>query len=210
MVDEATPSEQPKKPEKDDKLDSKEEIVAKTELVKAEKELIEVRHSLFDRIIMRGAIPLALIVAGPITTYYFSQRADDGIQEVRKIGDSIEKLDTLIDTIKTASARNDEARAAELIALRRVVSSLQWNLVVSQAREVAGTMGRSLLRTAMSRDGATFDNTRQEVEDALYTHLAPRVDADARLLKDAIRGAVDEIRPSTNGTPEPRFPTRGQ
>ena len=206
--------ESPKSAPRDD--DSKEEILAKTELVKAEKELIEIRHGILDRLIMRGVIPVALIVAGPITTYYFSQRANDGIEEVRKIGESVSALDEVIDGAKAAAARHDEGRATELIALRRIVSSLQWNLVVSQAREVTGTLGRRLLADFMSQPGATFDGVRQTVEDALYAHLAPRVDADARLLKEAIRGAVDEIRPLNlfqavdgNAPPEPRFPSKG-
>lgn len=64
---------------------------------------------------------------------------------------------------------------------------------------------------------ATFDQVRQSVEDELYAYLAPRVDSNPQLLKEALRGAVDEIRPpnmfqSVTGEtdPPPRFPTRGQ
>jgi hypothetical protein len=206
------------KPAVDPNLDSKEEFEAKTEMLKAETALIQVRHGLVDRLIMRGVIPIALIVAGPITTYYFSQRANDGIEEVRRIGDSVEKLDAVIEAAKTAASRHDDARAAELIALRRIVSSLQWNVVVTQAREVTSTMGRRLLRERMAGPtNPTFDQVRQSVEDDLYAYLAPRVDSDPQLLKEALRGAVDEIRPpnligSVTGepVPPPRFPIRGQ
>jgi len=197
--------------------DSKEEIEAKTKLVKAETDRIEIQHGFIDRLIMRGVIPLALLVAAPAATYYFTSRANESEVEVRKVSESIDKLDKLIEGVKVASARSDEAKAAELIALRRIASALQWTTVVSQARDAAGSLGVRILDARMKLPGATFETARQDVEDALYAHLAPRVDSDPKLLKEAIRGAVDEIRPASGSAPwsgmpppPPRFPARGE
>jgi hypothetical protein len=216
MVDDVKPVET-KVPGRDPNEESTEEIEAKTELVKAETAAIEIRHGFIDRLIMRGVIPLALLVAAPAATYYFTSRANESEVEVRKVSESIDKLDKLIEGVKLASARSDEAKAAELIALRRIASALQWTTVVSQARDAAGLLGRRALVHFMAQPGATFETARQDVEDVLYAHLAPRVDSDPKLLKDAIRGAVDELRPASSsapwsGTPAPppRFPTRGE
>lgn len=190
--------------------DSSAEIEAKTNLLKAEKALVEARQGFLDRVVMRGVIPLALGVAAPAATYYFSRRADDGIAEVRRIGESIGRLDEVIEGAKRAADRVNQERAAELLALRKVVASLQWTLVVSQTRDAAQTIGRPLLVEGMASHGASFETARGAVEDALYAHLAPRVDADPKLLLEAIRGAVDELRPPSAWRPdqEPRFPAK--
>lgn len=207
----------------DEADDSAEEIEAKAHLIEAEKALIEARLGFWDRLIMRGVIPVALIVAGPATTYYFSQRADRGVEEVRRVADSVRQLDEVVEGAKKAAAQAEEARAQELLALRRIVSSLQWTIVVQQVREAVRTSGRQEIhsRIAMNAD-AKWTAIRSESERAIYDSLVDRIDADPTLLRDAIRGAVDEIAPeferdlSARGEAlpaipnEPRYPTKGR
>jgi hypothetical protein len=191
--------------------DSKDEIEARADMLKAEKELIEARKGFLDRLVMRGVIPLALVVAAPAATYYFSRRADDGIAEVRRVSESIGRLDEVIEGAKRAADKISQERAAEFVALRAIVSRLQWTIVVGQARDAALTIGRPMLARSMSHPGVSFDTARQAVEDALYAHLAPRVDSDPKLLREAIRGAVDELRPPSPGLDvEPRFPAKSR
>lgn len=204
----------------DQNEDSTDELEARAKLLEAEAKLTMARYGFVDRIVMRGVIPIALAIAAPIATFYFSQRAETGLQEVRNVGDSIKQLDQMIDRISKAAERHDGARAQELDALKKLVSSLQWTIVVQQVREVVQVHGRPALRTAIERSSRPdFTALRAPVERMLFARIAPHVDADPVLVRESIQGAIDEIAPEfeamieARGSElhlpnEPRYPTK--
>jgi len=204
-------------PETDESAD---EIEARAKLYNAKARLAEARWGFFDRVVMRGVIPVALAIAAPIATYYFSAQAETGIEEVRKVSDSVKQLDQLIAGIRTSAARHEEARMAELTALRDAVSALQWTIVVQRVRDSVQSYGRQALYSEIQKSPRPdFAQIRTTVEKNLFERLSTQVDADPELIRGAIRGAVDEIAPEfemaikTRGGDldlpnEPRFPTK--
>lgn len=170
---------------------------------------------------MRGVIPLALAIAAPVATYYFSARAETGIEEVRKVSDSVKQLDQLIEGVRSSALKHEDARAAELMALKNIVTALQWTIVVQRVRDTVQSYGRSEIHAAIEvSPKPDFALIRVSVEKSLFERIASQVDADPSLIQDAIRGAVDEIAPEFEialkrrggaalAIPdEPRFPTK--
>jgi hypothetical protein len=109
----------PEKKEPRTAFDS-EQWEALTELLEAKKELAVAKRPLFDRVVMTGLIPFALLVAGPWATWYFSQRAEEGLEQVKKANKENVRLAELIEDLTAM----DKAREAELLKMEKMVTRL--------------------------------------------------------------------------------------
>lgn len=93
---------------------------ALTELLEAKKELAVAKRPFFDRMVMTGLIPFALLIAGPWATWYFSQRAEEGLEQVKKANKENVRLAELIEDLTAM----DKARAEELEKMEGMVTRL--------------------------------------------------------------------------------------
>jgi hypothetical protein len=119
---------------------------ALTELIEAKKDLQVAKRPFIDRLVLQGLLPLALIVVGPWATYYFANRAEDGLAEVKKANEESEKLAKVITdleaTLQGAEVKigeMDRARAAELLKMEKMVRALD------------DTMKNALIQMTVSR-----------------------------------------------------------
>lgn len=94
--------------------------------------VLEAKRSPLDRWITRGLIPVMLLIAGPLVTYYFTTRADQASEVIQDTNDGIAALADATDALETlvvdAGERidaADDARAQELHALSVVVQRLE-------------------------------------------------------------------------------------
>lgn len=94
--------------------------------------VLEAKRSPLDRWITRGLIPVMLLIAGPLVTYYFTTRADqaseviqDTNDEIAALTDATNALETLVVDAGERIDAADDARAQELHALSVVVQRLE-------------------------------------------------------------------------------------
>ncbi|KKL25599.1 hypothetical protein LCGC14_2403680 [marine sediment metagenome] len=109
-------------------------IAARAKLLEAQANLAKASRPLFDKIVLRGIIPIALLIVGPWALWKF----DDAQTEQKKQGEVIVKLEKLLsdakDETKARQARSikwrvrmgelEEERAAELAAMSFMVNRL--------------------------------------------------------------------------------------
>jgi hypothetical protein len=114
MTEESTPSSP------QDPSDSAEEILAQAKLKEAEAALITAKTPLWDRVMIRGVLPIALAIVGPWAAMTFSESQI----EQRKQGQHIEALEELLQ-----QARSDaEDRRRELMTMSNMVTRLDATL----------------------------------------------------------------------------------
>lgn len=63
--------------------------------VELEKARLPYQVPLYDRIVMRLAVPFALAFAAPIATYYFGSKASHGLESVERLEKTVERLERL-------------------------------------------------------------------------------------------------------------------
>ena len=141
---------------------------ALTELIEAKKELQVAKRPFFDRVVMTGLIPFALIIAGPFATYYFANRAEEGIGEVKKGNEENAKLGQLVAdleaTLKGAEVKigeMDRARAEELIKMEKMVRALD------------DTMKNALIQMTVARIMAERDRRFTRTETGSTPMMGP-------------------------------------
>ena len=74
----------------------KAEAEAKKSGTDLEKAKLPYQVPLYDRIVMRLAIPFALAFAAPIATYYFGSKASAGLESVERFEKTAERLERLV------------------------------------------------------------------------------------------------------------------
>jgi len=130
--------------------------------------VIEAKRSPLDRWITRGLIPVMLLIAGPLVTYYFTTRADQAAEvmqatndEIARLSGATDRLETLITDAGARVEQMDDARAHELQALRVIVQRLEnaLRLVVLQTaiREAAAVqLAAAVKERPMMFSGSDF------------------------------------------------------
>jgi len=170
--------------------------------------------SLIDRIIMRGLIPIALLVATPLATYYFTDRAEEGIRQVQATNQEVEaavaeldqlgvlvgRLDKLFKGADERIQQMDQARAAELTALRVLVTRLHDALKVMAVQTAVSEAARSHYQEARVFTGDSGMRSGP-TKAALLTSLRERREKIVQQAQQQIQaqwpGDDDEVREKT-------------
>jgi hypothetical protein len=99
--------------------------------IEAKIKLIEARRPFWDRLITSGLLPIALLVVGPAATWYFANRANEGLTEVKRSNEEVHDLKEVVETLSGTLQRADrrlremeEERAAELRAMHALSERL--------------------------------------------------------------------------------------
>jgi len=153
------------------RLRDSDEIEAQAHLLEARAALIQAKWSFWDRVIMRGLIPLSLLVAGPVVTYYFHVRAE-------KSDENQKRMEALIASNEALGKR------------------LEQILVVAAAKREVASFGRDELTKEIASSGAApdFNAIRERVETKIRVRVSAQV-GDGPSVDAAVRGAVDEVAP---------------
>lgn len=116
-------------------------LEAQAKLKSAEALLKSNSSSLWEKIVVRGVIPIALLVAGPMATFYFSNGLQEAQTEVRAVAESAEKLEDLVQaqeaeasTMRARFQEIEEQKAVELKAMSTVVRRLDQTLRASMVQ----------------------------------------------------------------------------
>lgn len=179
-------------------LRDSDEMEAQAHLLEARAALIKAKWSFADRLIMRGLIPLSLLVAGPMATYYFHVRAE-------KSDETQKRMEALIASNEALGKR------------------LEQILVVAAAKREVASFGRDELTREIAscgRSAPDFDEIRVRVEKKIHERVSAQV-GDGPHVNAAVRGAVDEVAPdfeklvrdrggSFSAPPKPRFMEQAQ
>lgn len=185
MTDESTP----KQPESDaeesplevaEKLadsDDPEVLEARTELLKAQTKLTKASIPLFEKIVLRGVIPIALAIITPWALWTF----DAAQTEQKKQGETITQLEELLQTAQEEAAarrermaRVEEERAAELASMSAMVVRLD-----------------NLLKLILVRDAVS--RQIREVRDKPRPGVEPDPIAPLRARADVIRDVQRQL-----------------
>lgn len=158
-------------PTRPKKLSDSDELEAQAHLLEARTALIQAKWSFWDRLIMRGVIPFAMLIGGPVTGYYFHTRAE------------------------TSDA--NQGRMEQLIKSNEALGRrLEQILVVTAARKEVATFGKDVITSEIAAsDHPDFAAIRARVENALVARVTAQLGADPVLIKQAVTGAVDEVAP---------------
>lgn len=169
---------------------------------------------LVDRIIMRGLIPIALLIATPLATYYFTDRAEEGIRQVQatnqeveeavaeldQLGGLVTQLDGLFKGADQRIQEMDQARAAELTALRVLVTRLDdalklvlIQMTIAQAAESHFDELRANGGAGMSKGGvlASFRARREKVVKQAQQQIQTQWPGDDDEIREKAEAAFD-------------------
>lgn len=104
---------------------------ALAELIEAKKDLHVAKRPFLDRLVLGALLPIALLIVGPWATWYFMDRAEEGLAEVRRANEGNEKLAEIVvaleATLRGAEKKiteMDRARANELAKMEKMVCAL--------------------------------------------------------------------------------------
>lgn len=151
--------------------------------------VLEAQRSPVDRWVTRGLIPIMLLVAGPIVTYYFATRADQSIEaveqtntEVARLAGTTDKLETLVADAGRQVQAMDEARAEELTALRVVVQRLERALQLTILRDAIhqvalsyAVQDRQKLIAALKRHRGAICKRVQRQTQEQFPHMPEKI-----------------------------------
>lgn len=87
---------------------------------------------LYDRIVMRFAIPFCLAFAAPIATYYFGAKASSGLEAVERLEKTAERLERLV-----VESELRERMRAPTASVASVQSSRQADIPLGETSAVS-------------------------------------------------------------------------
>jgi hypothetical protein len=185
MPDEVTPHEHASSPSAADlpdvenlaDSDDSEVIEARAKLLEAQAKLAKARTPLFDKIVLRGVIPIALAIITPWAIYKF----DKATTEQEKQGQTITELQTLLTNAKKeAAARQsrsaqwrermkkiEQDRTAELQAMsgmvERLDNTMKTALIHMTVAQLLAKTERRAVSTFSGRAPGAITPSRKEV-----------------------------------------------
>lgn len=113
-------------------------IEAQARLRQAEAMFAQHSTSLWEKIVVRGIIPIALLIVGPMATAYFSNEVQQAKTEVREVAATAAALGSLVKAQETEAEQYrqrfqelEAQKAAELDEMSSVVTRLDKTLRAS-------------------------------------------------------------------------------
>lgn len=126
--------------------DDPELVEARAKLLKAQAGLLKANTPLYDKLVIRGLIPIALAIVAPWATWTFSEKTDRAISKTEELQKSLE---TQREYLTELEAR----KAQELAAMSRMVNRLD------------ATMKASLIQMAVMQTIAEAMDEEDEFDD---------------------------------------------
>jgi hypothetical protein len=110
--------------------DDPEVLKARAKVLAAEAKLQKAKQPLFDKIVLRGLIPIALAIVGPWALWKF----DKAQVEQQRQGTIIVQLQDLLEKSREEGTRHQEQRAVELASMSNMVIRLDNLLKLALVR----------------------------------------------------------------------------
>lgn len=183
-------------------------VEAEAKRSQAEAALAQARKGCTETLVIKVLAPVALLIVGPWATYYFSSKAEEGIQKVeantREMNDlhnTIDNMQEIVEHLSGVLADANADREHEMTRMRATVDKLDGTLkmiMVQMALRRAIERNRSPWEVSPPR-GDVLRSRSEEVISEAVDQLAPL--ADREELESLAREALEKM---ASENPQPR------